>query len=863
MTDTTGDKTPASSVVDRVVAAIPSDLPDEQRVLMEPFVRMYLRRLPEVDLPVLTPEQLLAEICDLLAFVSYRPSGGSKIRVFKPQGDECGYTTPGTVVQVVSDDRTFLVDSVSAAVSSADANVIRHLHPLIGTERDDDGRLTSIVKARGASRRESVQHFELDRELSDGDSAALEAAIRNTLDDISKVVADFNPMRRIIETMIETAKAGVHHYSFEEISETVDFLEWLLEDNFVFLGYRRYDIEEKDDRACIVPDVPSGLGILRDPDPQPLPIPLSDLPPQLQERYVGGDLMVLSKTNRHSSVHRDARMDYVGLRQIGDDGRMTAELRLLGLFTSKAYLGTASTTPMRRRKLHDILAAQDVIEGSHDYKAIVALFETFPKDELFAMDVGAIGETIGELLETEEAQSTRLIVRRDALNRSVSVLVTVPRDRFNANLRKQLQEMFLDAFGGNAIDYRLALGESGDARLHFTVWTDEGSRIDVDLSELERRVIALSRSWQDRVTEELLGRVGDSEAHRLANFWTDKFPEYYKEATGLDIAAGDVINVDGLSRLDTDVIVRLQNERQDANPPGVLEPLTRITVYRSTGKLNLSEMMPHIENLGLEVVEEIPTRLRDEAGTFIHDFGVLTADGEELDIDLSGDRIGRAIEAALAGEIESDSLHRLLVSTDLDYEGIMNLRAYRSYWRLVTPSFSVGYVDDALAANPQIAEDLVRLFEARFGSDHDEAIEDVIGDRILAALDDVSSLDEDRILRGFHGLILATERSNVGVDGRRSLALKFRSEDVPEMPDPKPLHEIFVYSRDVEGVHLRGGMVARGGIRWSDRMEDYRTEVLGLMKAQMTKNAVIVPTVANRCEWRSWLRRLSTSSVRR
>jgi glutamate dehydrogenase len=844
MTDSTGETMPASSVVDRVVAAIPPHQSEEQRAIMEPFIRMYLRRLPEIDLPDLTPDQLLAEICDLLEFISDRPNGENKIRVFRPQGDQCGYSTPGSVVQVLSDDKPFLVDSVSVAVSNVDADVVRHLHPLIGAERNGDGRLMAITKARGAGHRESVQHFELDRELTDAESAALELSITDTLSDISKVITDFDAMRAVVGTMIDVAKAGVHHYSFEEISETVDFLKWLLDDNFVLLGYRQYDLEDYDDRACIIPDVPSGLGILRDPHPVPQAVPLSDLSPQLQERYVGGNLMVISKTNRHSSVHRDARMDYVGLRQIGGDGTMTAELRLLGLFTSKAYLGTASETPVLRRKLHDILAAQDVIEGSHDYKTIVALFETFPKDELFAMEVDVIGETISELLEIEEAKTVRLIVRRDPLNRSVGVLVTVPRDRFNANLRMQLQELFLGAFGGDAIDYRLALGESGDARIHFTVWTEDGARIDVDIPELERQVVALSRNWHDRVTEELMTRVDDSQAHRLADEWTDTFPEYYKIATGIDIAAGDIINVDRLSTSDTDVIVRLQNERSAVNPPGVLDPLTRITVYRSTGKLNLSEMMPHIENLGLDVVEEVPTRLRDDDGTFIHDFGVLTTEGEELDIDATAQRIGTAIEAALSGEIESDSLHRLLVTTNLDHSELMILRAYRSYWRLVTPSFSIGYVDSALAAHPQIAEDLVLLFESRFGSDDGIDADESIVDGIVAALDKVSSLDEDRILRGFLGLILATERTNIRVPGRQSLSLKFRSADVPEMPDPKPLFEVFVYSRDVEGVHLRGGMVARGGLRWSDRMEDYRTEVLGLMKAQMTKNAVIVPTGA-------------------
>lgn len=849
MTGTTGDKTPAQSVesravADRVVAAIPADLPDEQRALIEPFARMYLKRLSEVDISDLAPEQLLAEICDLLEFVSERPAGEPAVRVFRPDGAQGGYTTPWSVVQVISDDRPFLVDSVTAVVSRSDAAIVRHLHPVIGAIRDRDGLLTGIEKARSATRRESVQHFELDRVLSDEDAAALTAAIHNTLSDLAKVIGDFEPMHEAVMNMRACAKAGFHHYASEEISEAVDFLDWLRDDNFVFLGYRQYDITDSGQSAFLTADVSSGLGILRDPDSEPTAISLSDLPQNLQDRFMRGDLLVISKTNRHATVHRDARMDYVGVRQVSQDGAMTSELRLLGLFTSKAYLSAARETPVLRRKLSQILEAQDVIKGSHDYKAIVNLFETFPKDELFAMDVGVLSDTIGELLETEEAHSVHLIVRRDALNRSVNLLVTVPRDRFNAALRRQLQEMFLEVFGGDAIDYRLALGESGDARLHFTVWTEEGARLDVDVRALEKAVVALARSWHDRVLEELLSRVDESSAHRLADTWADRFPEYYKTSTGVDIAAGDILNVERLSRSDVDVVVCLQNERGDANPPGVFQALTRITVYRSSGKLNLSAMMPHIEHLGLNVVEEVPTRLKDEASTFIHDFGVLTHDGERLDIESAGDRIGTAIEAALAGEIESDSLHRLLVSTNLDHRELIILRAYRSYWRLVTPSFSVGYIDSALGAHPHIAEDLVRYFEARFGQNHEPATEEVIGDRILAALDDVSSLDEDRILRGFFGLIQATERTNANVENRTSLALKFRSDGVPEMPDPKPLFEIFVYSRDVEGVHLRGGRVARGGLRWSDRMEDYRTEVHGLMKAQMTKNAVIVPTGA-------------------
>ncbi len=814
--------------------------------MLETFSRMYLKRLPDAEVPDLPIDQLLAEIADLLDFVDSREMGGPAIRVFNPDEECCGYTTPGTVVQVVSDDGPFLVDSITAVVVRSGAEVVRHLHPVIGTVRDDDGRLVAVTKARGAERRESVQHFELDRELSADDARAMEDEISRVLGDVTVAVRDFAAMRGAVEGMIRTAKACAHHYPYEEVAETVDFLTWLLDDNFVLLGYRRYDIVYADDGPYVQPDFSTGLGLLsRSQNGNGSDrVPLSELPEDLRERYLGGDLLVITKTNRHSTVHRDARMDYVGMREIDADGKMVAELRLIGLFTSKAYIQPAREIPVLRRKLQQVLEMQDVIEGSHDYKSIIQLFETFPKDDLFAMPVDALSEMLGELVEVEDTRAVRLFVRRDVLRRFVSLLVTIPRDRFNANLRRQLQTLFLERFGGESVDYRLSLGESGDARIHFSVWTQPGAPIVVDVQELENEVVALARNWDDRVFDELETRVGELEARRLRDTWTDRFPEYYRASTSLELVAGDIMALDRLASSDAELIVDLQNETDSEIGPAEHENLTRITVYRKSGKLHLSTVMPLMEHLGLTVVEEVPTRLEDEAGTFIHDFGVLTRDGEQLDVDRVGERVAAAIEAVLKGEAESDSLHRLLVTTGLTHQELTILRAYRSYWRLITPAFSIGYVDDAFAAHPEIAEALVRLFQVRFGVRTDPASPGELAGQIAASLDDVVSLDEDRILRGFLGLIHATQRTNILVEGRTSLALKFSSHLVPDMPEPKPLYEIYVYSRTIEGVHLRGGMVARGGIRWSDRREDYRTEVLGLMKAQMTKNAVIVPTGA-------------------
>lgn len=837
-------ETSANGLLEQLFAFIPTDAPPQRRAMIEAFAATYIRRIPEADIPDLPPDQLYAEIEDLLRFVDARGTKDHAVRVFKPSIEGCGYTTVGTVVQLVMDDMPFLVDSIANVVSRSGAGIERHLHPLIGTTRDSDGSLVAIASARTSARTESVQHFELDRALSKEEETKLVDAIEGVLSDVLVSVRDFDAMRGAVSEMIGVAKSSIAQYSFEEIDETVDFLEWLLDDNFVFLGYKVYEIGEEADELHIQSRKGSGLGILSRHEPTLSPIPFADLPNYVTDRYFGGDLVVITKTNRYATVHRDARMDYIGVRRTNEAGRTETEFRLIGLFTSKAYMASASDIPVLRRKLARILEQQDVIEGSHDYKTLVQLFEGFPKDDLFAMSVDDLSDTLSHLVDAEESEHVRMFVRRDSLKRSVSILVTVPRDRFNATLRQQLQQLFKDAFGGKSIDYRLSLGESGDARIHFSVWTEGGLPVEVDLARLEAQVHALARNWEDRVVDALVEAVGESEANRLASRWTPSFPEYYKTSTSIELVVGDIRSLDHLESSGKDLVVGINNESGGAKEPASSEPLTRITVYRSNGKLVLSAIMPLIEHLGLTVVEEVPTRLKGEEGTFIHDVGVMTPDGSQLDVEAVGDRISTAIEAVLAGETESDSLHRLLVTTELNYHQLAILRAYRNYWRLVTPAFSVGYVDDTFALHPRVAEELVKLFDARFGEHHDEDNAREIAKDIRRVLDNVSSLDEDRILRGFLGLLLATERTNLRVEGRTSLSLKFSSDKVPEMPSPKPLYEIYVSAPDVEGIHLRGGTVARGGIRWSDRKEDYRTEVLGLMKAQNTKNVIIVPTGA-------------------
>jgi glutamate dehydrogenase len=825
-----------AGVLDEVLALIAADPRVAESQLLAEFAKAYLRRLPPSDHR--TAGEWYAELTGIFDFIKRRTEQIA-VRVFNPDEAVHGYRS-GTVVEVNVDDGPFLLDSVTNEIQAHGLEVVRVNHPVIGVERSSDGTLLSISHARHARNKESVEHYELDRELFEADLAGMERAIVNVLTDVRQAVTDFYPMMDRINRMTELVRQASGFFPEAEIGEAVAFLQWLRDQNFVFLGYREYHLVDTAEGRAVQADAESGLGILADPARSKViePVLLSDLRPEVAARYERGDLLVITKTNRLSTVHRRVKLDYIGVRMIGPTGATVGEARLLGLFTSKAFMEPASHVPILRRKLAEIIAAEDLIEGSHDHKAVVQIFEGFSKHDLFTAPITFLRAEIMDLLALHETQQVRLFVRRDLLERSVSILVALPRDRFNPELRKRLQEMFVARYHGTSCDYHLELGEADPARIHFTVWV-EGPIPEVAYEELEAEVLNLTRSWADRLLEKLVGYVEVDMARRLVETWGGRFPDYYRVSGTLEAAAEDVLALDALAESGEAFRVGMRNETEAG------EHLTRVLMYRSDGKRPLSELVPAIEDLGVRVVEEVPTRLVGKGDFFIHDFGVLGSDGEPLDLSGCQERVSQALAAVWSGRAESDELQSLVIGGGLTHEQVAILRAYRVYWRRLAPSFTVGYLNDVLNHHPSLAADLVGLFLARF--DPAQAGSDTAGleGSIEARLDDIPALDHDRILRSFYRLIKATQRTNLFASRRtEATSFKLRSAEVPDMPAPVPFAEIFVYGSDVEGIHLRGGPVARGGIRWSDRREDYRTEVLGLMKAQVTKNAVIVPTGA-------------------
>ena len=817
-------------------------VPAERLPAVEAFAHAYTRRLGPAELADLRPPELAGQVAGAFALADSRDGADVAVRAFNPDAERDGYVTVGSVLEVNTADSPFLFDSLNEELEARGLRLRRVVHPVIGTRRGPDGRIQKVLDAREPGLRESVMHFEVDRRLGESELADLSDSARTVLGDVRLAVRDFRAMREAVRRMMLVAEAASPAYGREEIDETVGFLRWLLQDNFVFLGYREYELVETSAGRAMKTVRGSGLGILSKPGWSTFetPVLLASLEPNLRTSIEGGDLLVYAKTNRSSTVHRRERMDHIGVRRVAPDGSVMGEVRLLGLFTSKAYTAPASQTPLLHRKLAQILSAEDLFEGSHDYKAVVSIFDSFPKAVLLVAPVEELRRQLMGLLALQEQRQVRLFERRDPYGRNVSLLVVLPRDMFNAELRDRLQELFMRRFKGSSVEYHLSLGESQLAQVHFTVHVGFGEVPDVPFGALEEEVIELARTWDNRLRGRLVELAGEQRGMGLAERWAPRFPETYKGATAVEVAAHDVLRFDELEQGDEPFVIGLSNERHDT------ETLTRVRLYKVGGKIRLSDFVPTLESFGLRVVEEVPTDLIHDVadGRFLQDFGVLAADGRPLDVDALGPRVAECIAAVWRGDCEMDSLNRLVLSAGMDWRQVQILRAYRKYHHRVNASFPVEYKNDAFAAHPEVAAKIVRLFELRFDPSRpqDPAAVEALRGEILAGLDTVVSLEQDRILRNHLGLVEATVRTNAYRPAGDALSFKFRSALVPEMPKPTPLFEIFVYSPDMEAIHLRGGKVARGGIRWSDRRQDYRTEVLGLMKAQMVKNAVIVPT---------------------
>ena len=825
------------------------------------FLRIYFRGVGEEDLAERSPATLASVARSHLELGWRRALGQTLVRIFNPDRARDGFDSPHTVVQIVTDDKPFLVDSVGIAFGRAGLAMHLIIHPVLEVRRDARGRLVGLgANGDQPHQAESWEMYEIDRQTDPAAIERLQRDIESTLTDVSLAVDDWRAMRARARNLVANLEREPPPLPAEEVTEARELLEWMEEGHFVFLGYRYYRLERGARADRLIPDARTGLGILRSRGDGTRPT-ATVLTGDIRARAREHELLVLTKANSVSSVHRAEYLDYAGVKSFDARGSVMGEHRFLGLWTSSAYHRSPRDIPVLRRKVDRVIQYFGLDPHGHDGKAVLNVLETYPRDELFQASVEDLIRIARGVVNLYERRTVRLLARRDPYHRFYSCLVYVPRDRYNTEVRQRIEQIILEGFAGRSVESQVQISGASHARVHVVVRTEPPGARKVDIAAIERRIADAALTWTDRLREVLVAREGEAAGIALATRYRRVFPLAYED----DVAPADALaDIRDLERLrSAPEARRLSLHRPEQQRPARMH----LKIVRLGDPVPISDLLPILENFGLRVIAERPYELvwPEGGAAWIQDFELEHRDGLAIDIDRIEARFKEALTMTWSGDAENDGFNRLLLGADLTAREISVLRAYCRYLLQTGVPFSQAYMERALAANPAIAAGLVRLFEARLdpaaqpaaagaGRPHPassrarDKSQDIAA-RIRASLDAVASLDEDRILRAYLGLVQATLRTNFyRRDGGGAplpyLSLKLDPGAIADLPLPRPKFEIFVYSPRVEGVHLRMGYVARGGIRWSDRREDFRTEVLGLMKAQQVKNTLIVPVGA-------------------
>ena len=901
---------PVPSSSSDILAAVKRS-PDGKDANFSRYAEVLFRRVAAEDLAVRSSSDWIAMARGLYALMQTRKSGKSLIRVFAPDAGADGWTSPCTVVQIVNDDMPFLVDTASLMLAEAGLPVHLLLHPVLPISRDARGKLIAV----GEGKLESLIHIEIDRLPNAASAQQLETTLREALDEVRASVQDWATMRDRMLAIANEFASRAMPIDATQRAEAEAFLCWAAGDHFTFLGYREYRVVKRNKEDMLEAVADSGLGLLRRTPGTSASRPIRGM--AAHEQTGPAQALILTKTNSRSRVHRAGYMDYIGVLRFDAKGTAIAEERFLGLYTSSAYGRRPWDIPLVRERFAQVMTQSGLGANSHSGKALKHIIESLPRDELFQSSSDELLRTSMGVLGLQERPRSRLFLRRDRFGRFFSALVYIPRDRFNTDNRQRIEALLKDALHGERIDTTIQVGESPLAQLHLIVRPKAGIAIQVDETELEAQIAGIVRNWQDELRDELIGRHGESAGAVLLGRYGADLPASYVDAM---TPAGAIADFELAERLQSpnDLELRLYRphaanaagpDATDSNANIAGEHGLRFKLLRKGDAVYLSDALPMMENMGLRILSEHPYAIRVGEDTLqIQDFEVAIAQ-TNVDLATVSAAFEEAFERVWRGDAESDGFNRLILSAGMDWRQVAMLRGYCKYLLQTGVPFSQAYMETTLNRYPLIARLLVELFESRFDPGHkggklgktgkgrhDEAARralqlqleaitpavqkhaaatlteqvayargldreaqiDACHDALAILLEDVASLDEDRILRSFMGVIDATLRTSFyqlhpraeGVrDGeeltpREYIAFKFDAAKVPELPKPRPYREIWVYSPRVEGVHLRFGPVARGGLRWSDRREDFRTEVLGLVKAQMVKNTVIVPVGA-------------------
>lgn len=810
----------------------------------------FLGRFPAEDMRGRSVENLYGCLYGLLRFMDNWDAPQPKVRIFNPEIQGHGWESKYTVVAVLCRDMPFCTASVRGELNQRNIRIHALASCNLVTRRDANNGLQAVLDDDGADgdSHESLLYFEIGRHSQPEELEELRHTLEAVLGEVALVVDDFRAMRqRLDEATDVIANTGCVDDDYR--AEAIAFCQWLRQDHMTFLGYEYLSVQREGAQVEAQVDEDASLGLLRKRStrgPQDLIADINAMPPdELQRRQLS-----FSKSRLRSRVHRLAYPDYVEIKVFDERGELVGQHRFIGLFTSTVYTMNPSLIPILRRKVEQVIELSGLDFSEHDGRELERVLELFPRDELFQSSIRELFDTVMAVNRIQERRQTRLFVRKDVHGKFVNCLVYMPRDRYTTERRVLMQDILTRAFGAEESEFTTHFSESILVRCHFVLRVNPADARTYDVNEIEEQIVQATLAWEDRLRMRLVEEFGEESGEQHARNLGVGFPPGYRDDFDPRVAVMDIHRILSLQSGD-ELAMRLYRLLEEGDQK------LRLRIYHRGDSLPLSDILPILENLGLRVVSERPYGVRAADGqTFwIQEFSLIYSLANDIDLEQVRDEFEDAFSRIWFGEAENDSFNRLLLGTRLSWREIALLRAYARYLRQLQFPYSVDYIAETMANHLHITAGVVELFLTRFSPvfDGDEdwraQREAAVEQRILDSLEQVQNLGEDRIVRQFVTVIKATLRTNFFQEAERGVlkpyfSFKFDPRSIPEVPAPVPVYEIFVYSPRVEGVHLRGGKVARGGLRWSDRLEDFRTEVLGLVKAQQVKNAVIVPVGA-------------------
>lgn len=839
-----------SVILSNVSQLIEQKVPAKTAPLVKQFAELLYRNISTLDLAHRNDSDMYGATLSLWKALNDHQVNTPVIKVFNPMVSKNGWKSSHTIIEIIIGDMPFLVDSIRIALNRLNLSPHLMLNSPIKLVRDNKQAISQLAPAADksfkATSTETVFFIEIDRQSEQTTLDEIKSELESVLSDISKTVNDWEAMKnRLEEVIIERTKAKLP-CSKKEKEDGLAFLQWMLNDNFTLLGYRSYDVKTLEGDVALATDDQSSLGLMKQSKGTSERL-ISTLTESARELALGENLLILTKTNSRSRVHRPAHLDYIGVKRFDSKGKVIGEDRFVGLFGSAYYTNSALDLPLIKSKVMAVCESSGFASGTHAYKTLINILETYPRDEILQTSIKDLLQNVMGIYQMQERDYSGLFIRRDVFDRFYSCMVYVPRERYNTQLRIKTQELLQEAFGSEeAVEFTTYFSESAQARTHYIVRV-KTTKADINVKEIEKNLNEAARSWDDKLSSALNSHKGEEEGKALSRKYVG-FPQSYKDEVLPGSAIVDIEKLEALTPEHNLDMLFYQPQEEEAGSRFV-----KLKLFHSGEPLHLSDVLPMLENFGLRVIGESPFAIRTSEGEtyWILDFSMLLTGKEEFNLEKVQSLFQDAFAKVWRGELEDDGFNRLILGAELGGREVSIIRAFAKYERQIGGTFSQSYIEDTFANYPSIAELLIKLFYARFDPSrktNSKLIQKFLDD-IEASLDKVANLDDDRIIRRFAEMIKATIRTNYFQpypDGtyKSYISFKITPRKISDMPKPVPAFEIFVYSPQVEGVHLRGGKVARGGLRWSDRREDFRTEVLGLVKAQQVKNTVIVPVGA-------------------